>query len=191
MGTRNIWRMDIDGGNKKQLTRGSDDVSPQYTPDNQWIIYSSAQLKHRTLWKVPIDGGDAQQITNYNSSLLAVSPKDGHIAYAYDDLENLRRRVAIIPFEGGPPTKIFDFPSPFGQAIRWAPDGRALTYTRFPSRSNIWSQPLDGSPPKQITDFKSDRIIWYDWSRDGKDLAVARAGRTSDVVLITDQTAFK
>jgi len=191
MGTRNIWRMDIDGGNKKQLTHGSDDVSPQYTPDNQWIIYSSAQLKHRTLWKVPIDGGDAQQITNYNSSLLAVSPKDGHIAYAYDDLENLRRRVAIIPFEGGPPTKIFDFPSPFSQAIRWAPDGRALTYTRFPSRSNIWSQPLDGSPPKQITDFKSDRIIWYDWSRDGKDLAVARAGRTSDVVLITDQTAFK
>ncbi len=44
MGTRNIWRMDIDGGNKKQLTHGSDDVSPQFTPDNQWVIYTSAEI---------------------------------------------------------------------------------------------------------------------------------------------------
>jgi Tol biopolymer transport system component/DNA-binding winged helix-turn-helix (wHTH) protein len=191
MGTRNIWRIDIDGGNKKQLTHGSNDVSPQYSPDNQWVIYSSSEMIHPTLWKVPIDGGNPVKLTDYYSLLIALSPKDGQIAYAYDEPETLKRRVAIIPFEGGPPTKVFDFPSPFAQAIRWAPDGRALTYTRLPLRSNLWSQPLDGSPPKQITDFKSDRIIWYDWSRNGKNLAVARGGRTSDVVLITDQSAFK
>ncbi len=146
---------------------------------------------HPTLWKVPIDGGNPVKLTDYYSILLALSPKDGQIAYAYDDPETLKRRVAIIPFEGGPPTKIFDFPSPFGQAIRWAPDGRALTYTRLPLRSNLWSQPLDGSSPRQITNFKSDRIFTYDWSHDGKNLAVARGGRTSDVVLITDQAAFK
>jgi len=191
MGTRNIWRMDIDGGNKKQLTHGSDDVRPQYTPDNQWVIYSSSERIHTTLWKVPIDGGNPVKLTDDYSVLLGLSRKDGQIAYAYDDPETLKRRVAIIPFEGGPPTKIFDFPSPFGQAVRWAPDGQALTYTHLPSRSNIWSQPLDGSPPRQITDFKSDRIFTYDWSHDGKNLAVARGGRTSDVVLITDQATFK
>ena len=191
MGTRNIWRMDIDGGNKKQLTHGSDDVSPQYSPDNQWVIYSSSEIKHPTLWKVPIDGGEAVQLTKYDSNLIALSPKDGQIAYAYDEPETLKRRVAIIPFTGGPPTKVFDFPNPFGQIIRWATDGRALTYIGTPLRANIFSQPLDGSPPKQITDFKSDRIFIYDWSRDGKNLVVARGGRTSDVVLITDQSAFK
>jgi Tol biopolymer transport system component/DNA-binding winged helix-turn-helix (wHTH) protein len=191
MGTRNIWRMDIDGGNKKQLTHGSNDVSPQFSPDNQWVIYSSAEIKHPTLWKVPIDGGNAVQLTKYDSNLLAISPKDGQIAYAYDEPETLKRRVAIIPFTGGSPTKVFDFPSPFGQIIRWATDGRALTYIGNPLRANIFSQPLDGSPPKQITDFKSDRIFIYDWSRDGKNLAVARGSRTSDVVLITDQAAFK
>ena len=191
MGTRNIWRMDIDGGNKKQLTHGSNDVSPQFSPDNQWVIYSSAEIKHPTLWKVPIDGGNAVQLTKYDSNLLAISPKDGQIAYAYDEPETLKRRVAIIPLTGGPPTKVFDFPSPFGQIIRWATDGRALTYIGNPLRANIFSQPLDGSPPKQITDFKSDRIFIYDWSRDGKNLAVARGSRTSDVVLITDQAGFK
>jgi Tol biopolymer transport system component len=118
---------------------------------------------------------------------IAISPKDGQIAYAYDEQENSKRRVAVIPLEGGPPTKVFDFVHPFGQAICWAPDGRALTYIGIPARSNIWSQPLDGSPPKQITDFVSDRIFSFDWSRDGKHLAVARGTRTSDVVLIEDQ----
>lgn len=189
IGTGNIWRMDIDGGNQKQLTRGSSDARPQYTPDNQWVIYTSHETGQPTMWKVPIDGGNPVQLTDYFSPLIAISPKDGQIAYAYDEQENSkRRRVAVIPFEGGPPTKVFDFAHPFAQAIRWAFDGRALTYIGTPARSNIWSQPLDGSPPKQITDFKSDRVIFsFDWSRDGKRLAVARGTRTTDVVLIKDQ----
>lgn len=188
-GTRNIWRMDIDGGNQKQLTRGSSDARPQFTPDNQWVIYTSRETGVPTLWKVAIDGGNPVQLTDYFSALIAISPKDGQIAYAYDEQENSkRRRVAVIPFEGGPPTKVFDFAHPFAQAMRWAFDGRALTYIDTPARFNIWSQPLDGSPPKQITDFKSDRMIFsFDWSRDGKRLAVARGTRTSDVVLIKDQ----
>jgi Tol biopolymer transport system component len=179
--------MDIDGSNQKQLTRGRMDARPQCTPDNQWVIYTSDETGQLTLWKVPIDGGNPVQLTDYFSGLIAISPKDGQIAYAYDEENSKRRRVAVIPLEGGPPTKVFDFAHPFGQAIRWVPDGRALTYIGTPA-SNIWSQPLDGSPPKQITDFKSDRKIFsFDWSRDGKHLAVARGTRTSDVVLIKDQ----
>ena len=187
MGTPNIWRMDIDGSNQKQLTHGRMDARPQCTPDNQWVIYTSDETGQLTLWKVPIDGGNPVQLTDYFSPLIALSPKDGQIAYAYDEENTKRRRVAVIPLEGGPPTKVFDFVHPFGQAIRWAPDGRALTYIGIPTRSNIWSQPLDGSPPKQITDFKYDRIFCFDWSRDGKHLAVARGTRVSDVVLIEDQ----
>jgi Tol biopolymer transport system component len=191
MGTRNIWRMDIDGGNKKQLTRGSNDARPQYTPDSQWVIYSSFETRHPTLWKVPIEGGNPVQLTDYYSNLIAISPTDGQIAYAYDEPESLQRRVAIMPFTGGPPTRVFDFPSPFGQAIRWAPDGQALTYIDHTSHSNIWRQPLDGSPPKQITDFRSGQIFSYDWSRDGKYLAVGRGSRTRDVVLIKNQASFR
>jgi Tol biopolymer transport system component/DNA-binding winged helix-turn-helix (wHTH) protein len=187
-GTPNIWRMDIDGGNQKQLTRGRMAARPQGTPDNQWVIYTSFETGQPTLWKVPIDGGNPVQLSDYYSALIAISPKDGQIAYAYDEESSRRRRVAVIPPEGGPATKVFDFTHPFAQAIRWAVDGRALTYVGNPDRSNIWSQPLDGSPPKQITDFKSAQVIFsFDWSRDGKSLAVARGTRTTDVVLIKDQ----
>jgi TolB protein len=185
-GSGNIWRMDIDGRNQKQLTRGNMDWNPQITPDNQWVIYTAGESGQRTLWKVPIDGGNPVQITNFYSPLIAVSPEDGQIAYAYDEPQSSKRRVAIIPLEGGTPTRVFDFPHPFRQGIRWAPDGRTLTYLGVPARSNIWSQPLDGTPPKKIADFAPDRIFSFDWSRDGKNLAVARGTITSDVVLIKD-----
>ena len=188
-GSSNIWRMDIDGGNQKQLTRGNKDWNPQVTPDNRWVVYTSAQTGQSTLWKVSIEGGNPVQITNYFSPLIAISPQDGQILYVYDEPEQLKRRVAVIPFAGGPPTKVFDFPHPFRQGIRWAPDGRTLIYLGVPARSNIWSQPLDGSPPRKIADFAPDRIFSFDWSRDGKHIAIARGTITSDVVLIKDQPA--
>ncbi|PYV61361.1 MAG: hypothetical protein DMG97_43380 [Acidobacteria bacterium] len=92
-----------------------------------------------------------------------------------------------MPFEGGEPIKVFDALTPIGRLIRWAPDGRAVTYiVTSAGVSNIWSQPIDGGAPKQLTNFKSDQMFWFDWSRDGKQLAVSRGTVTSDVVLISN-----
>jgi eukaryotic-like serine/threonine-protein kinase len=186
-GSTNIWRMDIDGTNRKQLTRSNTDWNPQVTSDSRWVIYASAQSGQISIWKVWIEGGDPIQITNYYSPLIAVSPKDGQIAYGYDEQESLKRRVAIMSTEGGASTRVFDFPHPLRQGIRFAPDGRALTFVGVPSRSSIWSQPLDGTAPKKIADFAPDRIFSFDWSRDGKYLAVAHGTNISDVVLIKNQ----
>jgi Tol biopolymer transport system component/DNA-binding winged helix-turn-helix (wHTH) protein len=186
-GSTNIWRMDIDGTNRKQLTRSNTDSNPQVSPDNQWVIYTSAQSGQISIWKVTIEGGAPIQVTNHYSPLLAVSPKDGQIAHAYDDQVALKRRVALMPSDGGASTRVFDFPHPFRQGIRFAPDGRTLTFLGVPSRSTIWSQPLDGTAPKKIADFAPDRIFSFDWSRDGKYLAVAHGTNTSDVVLIKNQ----
>jgi Tol biopolymer transport system component len=142
-----------------------------------------------TLCKVPVDGGDSVQLTEYHSEFLAASPIDGQIAYTYvDEQANPKRgRVALVPLEGGAPTKIFDFPSPYGRKINWSVDGEALTFIETRSGvSNIWKLPVDGSRQTQITDFKSDLIFTYDWSRWNKDFAAARGSRSSDVVLIRD-----
>ena len=185
-GTRNIWRIDIDGSNEKQLTRARLAGVGQCTPDGKWVVYTNNDTQPPTLWKIPLDGGEPVQLTTSFSQLIAIS-QNGQIAYVYVDDSLKLRRVAIIPLEGGTPTKVFDFAAPFGQAVTWAVDGKALTYVGSPDFWTIWSQPLDGDPPRQITDFKSDRIFTYAWSRNGEELAVARGERTSDVVLIKDQ----
>ena len=37
-GNFSIWRVDIDGGNLKQLTSGNDALYPRFSPDGQWVV---------------------------------------------------------------------------------------------------------------------------------------------------------
>jgi Tol biopolymer transport system component len=100
-----------------------------------------------------------------------------------------RRVIALLPFEGGDPVKLFELPQTANllESVSWTPDGRALTYVNGRGNfSNIWLQPLDGGQPKQLTDFKTDRIFSFGWSRDGRWLAVSRGVVNNDVVLISN-----
>ncbi|HYE65796.1 MAG TPA: protein kinase [Pyrinomonadaceae bacterium] len=182
-----IWRMNIDGSNLKQLAGGKA-YHPQCSPDSRWVVYESFDSGQWTLWKTPIDGGDPVQLTDKMSSSPAISPDGKLIAYYYADEQTAwQRKMAIMPFDGGPPVKVFDVPPSAGGVIKWTPDGRAMTYVDTRGGvSNVWSQPLDGGPPKQLTDFKADQIFFFDWSGDGKQLATSRGLVITDVVLIGD-----
>jgi serine/threonine protein kinase/Tol biopolymer transport system component len=181
----NIWRMDTDGGHPKQLTNGIEDLEPHCSPDSRWVVYSNANAAKTTLWKVSIDGGNPVQLTNRDSSSPVVSPDGKWIACRYVNKQSdSPDRIAVIPFEGGEPTKLFDLPP-----VRWTSDGRALTYVeRRGGVSNIWSQSLDGGPAKRLTDFKDNLLeIWdYDWSHDGKQLVCVRDVMVPTIVLISD-----
>jgi TolB protein len=185
-GNQNIWRMDLDGDNPKQLTGGNSDIDPSCSPDSQWVIYSSDSSGKRVLWKVSIDGGHAVPLTEQAAESPQVSPDGKLIACQYRESPNTPWRHAIIPITGGRPVKVIDLPSGTDD-FRWSPDGRMLTYdiTRG-GVTNIWTFPLDGSQPKQLTDFKTDHIFNYEWSHDGKQLVLSRGSRTSDVVMLSN-----
>ncbi|HET8677636.1 MAG TPA: hypothetical protein VFO63_17685, partial [Blastocatellia bacterium] len=96
-------------------------------------------------------------------------------------------KIAIFPFEGGPPVKILDIPGGLARRIGWTVDGRALTYSdEQRGVVNIWSQPIAGGTPKQLTSFTEGQLLFFAWSPDGKELAVTRGSATSDVVLISN-----
>jgi Tol biopolymer transport system component len=79
---------------------------------------------------------------------------------------------------------VFDVKFELPARIKWAPDGRSVTYvSREAGIRDIWSQPIDGSAPKRITNFNADQIFAFDWSRDNK-LVISYGTSTSDVVLI-------
>ncbi len=180
-----LWKMDINGGNLKQLTGGMHEQYPQFSPDGRWVVYTSGNAGKPTIWKISIDGGEAMQLTDKFSKLPVVSPDGKQITcYYWEENPNTSFGNAVIPFEGGAPVKTFNLP---GATVRWASDGRALIYIETRGGvSNLWSQPLDGGPPKKITDWKSDRIFDFMWSADGKRLALSRGDVTNDVVLISD-----
>jgi eukaryotic-like serine/threonine-protein kinase len=188
-GTSYLWRMDIDGRNPRQLTHGKIDDLPSLSPDGRWVVYTSFDESGKlTIWKISIDGGEPIQLTRQTSLYPAVSPDGKVIACYYQDEQTKRMVIAMIPFTGGDPVKLFkEMPLPDSGILRWTPDGRSLTYilTRD-GVSNIWLQPLEGGQPKQLTNFKEDQIFRLAWSREGKYLAFDRGITIKDIILISD-----
>jgi Tol biopolymer transport system component len=193
-GALNIWRMDADGGNLKQLTEDGG-VQPALTRDGKWVVYAKLTATGAQIRRVPVDGGAPVPVTgeNVNAMVPMVSPDGKWIACSYSSPQYRSATpaaalsTAVIPFEGGEPIKVFGLLGGPENDFGWTSDSRALTYivTRG-GVSNIWIQPLDGSQPKQVTDFKSDQIYAFDWSHDGRQLLVLRATPISDVVMLSD-----
>lgn len=189
-----IWRMDRDGTNPRQLTRGAHDVHPEPFDGGQSLIYASfvnwspSIGGKPTLWRVPIGGGEPKQLSDIAASLPQVSPDGQFIAAAYfpgDDPRYSPNWIAVLHAGGGKPVKLFARPPEATDFLHWAPGGAALDYVvTHNNTSNLWRQPLDGGAPAQITQYNADELFDFAWSRDGRQLALARGKTMSDVVLI-------
>ena len=186
----NLWQMDIDGQNAKQITNGVGEYFPEYTPDGQWVLFTTYDAASGlwSIWKVASEGGTPPiRLTTKESALSSISPDGKFFACNYQDAPGTSYKIAIIPVDGGEPTKLFDIPGSFGRTIHWTSDGNALSYVATQEGvSNIWMQNLEGGAPKQLTVFKDQRIYGFAWSRDGKQLAISRGVTNNDVVLIRD-----
>lgn len=185
---QNLWKMNLDNGERAQLTNGGFDLRPDISPDGRWVVYMSVIKDSPTLWKTSIDGSGAPiQLSDKIAAVPRISPDGRFIACFYRAQVETHSKFAVLPFDGGEPVKVFNrSPTTFVEAgIRWTPDGRALTFVdNRDGVSNVWLQPLDGSPPKQLTNFTSETIFRFAWSPDGKMIVAERGTETGDIVLI-------
>ena len=185
-----IWRMNIDGSYPIQLTNEKYAFWPQCSPDERWVVYlfvPSAGLQSGTFttWKVPIDGGPPAQIREKPCGRPAISPDGKWIACGFSEDSGIK--VAVLPFQGGPPTKTFDMPFSGVRALDWTPDGKAVTFAATSQGSqDIWIQSLVGGAPRRVTEIQAPSILHHAWSPDGKQLALVYGSRNGDAVLISN-----
>ncbi|HET8675445.1 MAG TPA: hypothetical protein VFO63_06665, partial [Blastocatellia bacterium] len=188
-GAFNIWRMEIDGSNPTQLTRGVKDILPDVTADGEWIIYQqgpSFGVDNMSIWRVPARGGEPERLAEGLTQRPAASPDGRRLAYVY--LDDKEWGIAVRMLENGESEKRFPFPPTVAsRAFRWTPDGGSLAYiANEKGASNIWLRPLNGSRPSRLTDFKTGQLISFAWSADGQWMAFQHHAATSDVVLLRD-----
>ncbi len=188
-GTLHLWRMNLDGSSPLQLTRGEGEDYGNFSPDGRWVIYTKLETRDSgkpTLWKVSIDGGEPEQLTDAFTLYPAVSPDGKLIACVYAENYSDDGRLAIFPFAGGKPLKVFQSGVQL-TPVRWTPDGNGLTYAENSiNTSKIRIQPTDGGEPKTLIEFATDRIFGFDWSPDGKSLACVRGFWSANAVFIKD-----
>jgi eukaryotic-like serine/threonine-protein kinase len=190
----NIWRVDTDGSNPKQLTYGATDVGPACSRDGKWVYYEN--LDTLQIFRVPIDGGTSEVVpgTTMSGRLsaqpgLGLSP-DGKLLVFFatnNDPKLPVGKLVLVPLDAGPKPQVqFLDPDPrIERHPQFTPDGKALVYlVREKGTDNLWLHPLDGSPGRRITNFPSDAIQIFQFSLDSKTLGVMRTHIESDVVLL-------
>ncbi|HJQ33102.1 MAG TPA: winged helix-turn-helix domain-containing protein [Pyrinomonadaceae bacterium] len=186
-GRNQLWRVDADGSQPTLLAATEGVRAPGFTPDGQWVVYEGEAGGVPRLWRVPSGGGEPVQLTQDAALLPAVSPDGKLIACLIPNEAPGPARLTLISSEDGSVVRRFETLVPrYTPALRWSPDGRAVTYvvTRE-GASNVWAQPVDGGAPRALTDWKADIIYRFDWSRDGRLLA-ERGTTVSEVILIRD-----
>jgi len=185
-----LWRIYMDGSQPTKMTSSTGDADPRISPDGKWVVYDSLQSGLRCLYRVPIDGGESQKLADFQAFESDISPDGKYVAYfTYNQADQGRAQIGVMPFDGGTPIKTFDVPQTvhIDMSVGWTPDGKGITYVdRIGNNSNLWLQPFDGGSPKKITDYKEGMFLRREWTRNGKQIAIVKGSESSDAVMITD-----
>jgi TolB protein len=184
-----VWRINADGTNPTQLTKGGDEDLPRFTPDGKWVVYHSIDRTGYSIRKVSIDGGDPITLVSSDYSTQPdVSPDGKQVACLARRAGAANLEILVVPIDGGAPTSTFALPStidPEWPGLRWTSDGTEVTYvSTVQGVSNIWGQPLTGGKAKPLTNFNDNRIFFFDWSRNERKLVLVRGNDSRDLLLV-------
>jgi serine/threonine protein kinase/Tol biopolymer transport system component len=120
-GTADIWIMDADGKNQKQLTIDAHtDYSPVATPDGRHIVFVSNRGGSFNLWRMDVDGGHLVRLTSGNGEYLPQCSPDGWVVYTSFSGDPGSWKV---PLAGGDPVRVDIGDSIYGVV---SPDGKSI-----------------------------------------------------------------
>ena len=182
-GGLDIWRIDADGSNPKQLTFSKRSYQPFVSTDSRYVYYKSWGDGVGEMRRVAIDGGESVALTDNETSWSAASPDGRYIAASY---RTDKSRLAIFSLDGGMPVKQFEIPKT-GTLLggsRWTPDSSTVVYGD--SAYGYWQQSINGGEPKRLENLPKEKLYNFSWSRDGRQFAFVRGIELRDVVVITD-----
>jgi serine/threonine protein kinase len=192
-GAMNIWRMNSDGTQPLQLTKGTYEDLPSVSADSRWIIYRTG----RDIRKISINGGPPLKLFSREVQGPSLSPDGGRLAFFVNDHPDSQVwHIEIYDLNSDSIVKRFAVPdstSPFNNGmvltpdnrLRWTPDGKGLAYVSSSGgASNIWIQPLNGGQLRKLTDFKEAEITSFAWSDDGGGIVLVRDTRAYVPVLV-------
>ncbi|MFT4604336.1 MAG: dipeptidyl aminopeptidase/acylaminoacyl peptidase [Rhodothermales bacterium] len=151
-----IWMAAADGSWNRQFTFGEKSAtSPLFSPDGQWLAFSSSRSDDSQVWVLPVHGGEAQQLTSLDQGVggFAWSPDGSRIAFTAQDAETEdekarkkeKRDVILVD-----------------QQFKYS-----HLYT-------VDTDPDTEDEPKQITAGELE-VTGFDWSPDGTTFAISHA----------------
>jgi serine/threonine protein kinase/Tol biopolymer transport system component len=183
----NLWRMDLNGTNQKQLTSGLNDQEPTCGREGNWVYFVDNR-DNRSIKRISIDGGSPETVVKTAVGLFGLSPDGNHIvSFEVRDLDHkLLLRIDNVESHQLTYTDIDQRALP--EELAYTPDGKGIVYVvREKDVDNLWLKPLNGKPRRQLTHSKKDHIFHFAFSPDGSWIAMESGQQESDAVLLHDE----
>jgi Tol biopolymer transport system component len=129
-GSSDIWEMELNGTNQKQLTAGAErNYFPAASPDGRYIVFHSNRSGTWQIWRMDRDGNNPKQLTfdTTDSNWAQVSPDSQWVVYQHLDSDRLMK-LWKVSINGGTPIRLTE-----KLALRPAisPDGKWIAYWYF------------------------------------------------------------
>lgn len=185
-GGADIWVMDADGSNPKQLTTGARaSRGLTVSPDGRHIFFASDRAGHFNIWRVDAEGRELKQLTNGDGEFYPQSTPDGQwVVYQCGEVE---QRLCKVPADGGESVQLTERHA-LCPAV--SPDGQLIAYHYLDSdlaksRWGIGIVSSEGGRRLKRFDFPPTVTQRYvRWSPDGQTIAYPNSsGGVSDIWL--------
>jgi Tol biopolymer transport system component/DNA-binding winged helix-turn-helix (wHTH) protein len=171
-GNADIWIIDADGGNQKQLTYDARrEVDPVASSDGRYIVYTSEGSGTSYLWRMDIDGRNPRQLTHGKfDDLPSLSPDGRWVVYTSFD-ESGKLTLWKVSIDGGDPIQLTRQVSLYPVV---SPDGKLIAchYRDEQTRRMVIAIiPFAGGNP--VKEFKEMPLPDYGilrWTPDGRAL---------------------
>jgi TolB protein len=159
-GNADIWSMNSDGSDRKQLTTDPhSDTWPVVSPDGRSVVFVSDRGGVENIWRMDLDGENQTRLTNEKARYPIFTPDGKFIVY--NSWNSGKGTIWKMPFAGGEATQVISNSS-FLATV--SPDGKLLAYY---SQEKIVVVPIDGGPPIKTFDGNNNKL---EWSPDGRAL---------------------
>lgn len=168
-GNHEIWIMDPDRSNRRQLTLGGSSFWPAVSADGQFIVFVSTRARGQNTWRMDIDGNNAKQLTTSNADVWPHCTPDGRWV-VYASLAPDRMTLWKVPLDGGVTRQMS---KNFASQPIISPDGKLLAYRV--SNTGVVITPFSNSEFNEGDSIAHFDILSYGatpyrWSPDGRAL---------------------
>ncbi|MGI8565083.1 MAG: DPP IV N-terminal domain-containing protein, partial [Pyrinomonadaceae bacterium] len=147
-GKQDIWIMNADGSNQRQLTHdGVSKAWPAVSTDGRSIIFTSTRSGRTNIWRMDADGGNPKQLTDGNINVYGHPSPDGRWV-VYTSMDHGNATVWRVPIDGGQPVRLSD---PTSNLPVVSPDGKQIVCFYWDEQASpprgAMILPFEGGPP--------------------------------------------
>lgn len=167
-GNSEIWSMDVEGRDRRQLTSDpADDTTPVVSTDDNWIFFVSNRTGEAHIWKMNADGSGQTQVTFKEGGFPMFVSADGRWIYYHHAIHGSLWRANA---DGGGEEIVIEASREFFAA---SPNRQQVAYIE---RNGSGQEIVIASLPegRVIHTFKTtdpaDRVRFIEWKPDGKGL---------------------